>query len=219
MRIILLGPPGAGKGTQAQQLIQHFAIPQISTGDMLRAAVKAGTPLGLAAKQVMDAGGLVSDDLIIGLVKERILAADCQSGFLFDGFPRTIAQAEALNAADIAIDYVVEIVVSDEEIVSRMSGRRIHPASGRVYHVLHNPPKVADRDDLTGEPLVQRADDQEETVRKRLEVYHAQTSLLIGFYQQMAAQGHARVKAPQYRSLSGIGPMAEVSRQLLALLC
>ncbi len=224
MRIILLGPPGAGKGTQAQRLMQHYGIPQISTGDMLRAAVKAGTELGKIAKSVMDAGGLVSDDLIIALVKDRIAQDDCRNGFLFDGFPRTIPQAEALNVAGVGIDYVIEIKVDDEEIVSRMSGRRVHPASGRVYHILHNPPKVAGKDDETGEDLVQRADDEEATVRKRLQVYHEQTSLLVGFYQNMAAQGRAEIAAnnqplaPKYCSLSGVGAVAEITERMLALL-
>ncbi len=219
MRIILLGPPGAGKGTQAQVLMQHFNIPQISTGDMLRAAVKAGTALGLAAKKVMDAGGLVSDDIIIGLVKERIQAEDCRQGFLFDGFPRTIPQAEALIEAGVPIDYVVEIKVDDEEIVSRLSGRRVHAASGRVYHLQHNPPKQPGKDDLTGEDLVQRDDDQEDTVRRRLQIYHEQTARLVGFYQNMGASGAAgSAQAPRYRSLSGVGPVAAVTTQLLALL-
>ncbi len=219
MRIILLGPPGAGKGTQAQRLMQHYGIPQISTGDMLRAAVKAGTELGKAAKSVMDAGGLVSDDLIIALVKDRIQQDDCRKGFLFDGFPRTIPQAEAMNAAGVGIDYVIEIKVDDEEIVSRMSGRRVHPASGRVYHILHNPPKIQGKDDETGEDLVQRVDDEEATVRKRLKVYHDQTSLLVGFYQHMAQQGGSgTLAAPKYCSLSGVGAVSEITDRMLALL-
>ncbi|HNA21851.1 MAG TPA: adenylate kinase, partial [Agitococcus sp.] len=189
MRVILLGPPGAGKGTQAQVITQQFQIPQISTGDMLRAAVKAGTELGVAAKKIMDAGGLVSDEIIIGLVKERLTQPDCVNGCLFDGFPRTIPQAQALINAGIAIDHVVEITVPDQEIISRLSGRRVHPNSGRVYHIQHNPPKVDGKDDVTGEDLVQRDDDKEETIKKRLEVYHQQTAQLVGFYQQLAASG------------------------------
>ncbi|MEL0027105.1 MAG: adenylate kinase, partial [Perlucidibaca sp.] len=188
MRIILLGAPGAGKGTQAQIIMSRYGIPQISTGDMLRAAVKAGTELGVAAKKVMDAGGLVSDDIIIGLVKERIAQPDCATGFLFDGFPRTIPQAQAMIDAGVNIDHVVEIRVADEEIIARLSGRRVHPGSGRVYHVMHNPPKVDGKDDVTGEDLVQRPDDSEETVRKRLDIYHSQTQPLVGFYQQRAGQ-------------------------------
>ena len=191
MRLILLGAPGAGKGTQAAYIKERFNIPQISTGDMLRAAVKAGTPLGLAAKQVMDAGGLVSDDIIIGLVQERLKDRDCQAGYLFDGFPRTIPQAEAMRNSGVAIDFVLEIDVPSEEIITRMSGRRVHPASGRSYHLKFNPPKVADHDDLTGEPLIQRDDDREETVRKRLEVYQAQTRPLVDYYSAWAAQGGA----------------------------
>src|SRR6185295_8929631 len=182
MRLILLGPPGAGKGTQATFLTAHYGIPQISTGDMLRAAVKAGTPLGLAAKKVMDSGALVSDDIIIGLVEERLKEPDCAKGYLFDGFPRTIPQAEAMRKAGVAIDYVLEIDVPDEEIVQRMSGRRVHPASGRTYHVKFNPPKAQGKDDITGEALIQRDDDKEETVRKRLEVYQAQTRPLVEYY-------------------------------------
>ena len=185
MRLILLGAPGAGKGTQAQFITEKFGIPQISTGDMLRAAVKAQTELGIKAKAVMDSGGLVSDDIIIGLVKERIAQDDCGNGFLFDGFPRTIPQAEAMVDAGVTIDHVVEIAVADNEIVARLSGRRVHPGSGRIYHVQHNPPQREGVDDETGEPLVQRDDDQEDTVRKRLEIYHAQTSPLIDFYQNI----------------------------------
>src|SRR5256885_10622262 len=196
MKLILLGAPGAGKGTQATFICQKFGIPQISTGDMLRAAVKAGTPLGIAAKKVMDAGGLVSDDLIIGLVKERIAQPDCANGFLFDGFPRTIPQADALKTAGVKIDYVLEIDVPDEAIIERMSGRRVHVASGRTYHVKFNPPKVAGRDDVTGDELIQRDDDKEETVRKRLAVYHEQTEPLIAYYSDWAATGDP--SAPQY---------------------
>jgi adenylate kinase len=216
MNLILLGPPGAGKGTQAARLREKFAIPQISTGDMLRAAVKAGTPLGLAAKKVMDSGQLVSDDIIIGLVKERLKERDCAKGYLFDGFPRTIPQAEALKAAGVAIDYVLEIDVPDEAIIERMSGRRVHPASGRNYHVKYNPPKVEGRDDQTGEPLVQRDDDREATVQKRLEVYRAQTRPLVDYYGGWAASGDKR--APKYRKISGLGPVDEISRRAFAAL-
>ena len=203
MKLILLGPPGAGKGTQATFLTKHYGIPQISTGDMLRAAVKAATPLGLAAKKVMDSGALVSDDIIIGLVKERLKQPDCAKGYLFDGFPRTIPQADAMRDAGVAIDYVLEIDVPAEDIVLRMSGRRAHLASGRTYHIKFNPPKVADKDDVTGEPLVQRDDDREETVKKRLEVYQAQTRPLVDFYSRWAAAGSAG--APRYRKISGLG--------------
>ncbi len=216
MRVILLGAPGAGKGTQAQLIMEKFGIPQISTGDMLRAAVKAGTPLGLQAKGIMEAGGLVSDDLIIALVKERILQSDCNNGFLFDGFPRTIPQAEALLDAGVNIDHVIEIDVADEEIVARLSGRRVHEASGRVYHIVHNSPKVAGHDDITGEPLVQRLDDQEETVRKRLNVYHAQTKPLVGFYQSLAASGTKN--APKYTRIDGVGSVDSIRKQLLSVL-
>jgi adenylate kinase len=216
MRLILLGPPGAGKGTQATFIKERFGIPQISTGDMLRAAVKAGTPLGLAAKKVMDAGGLVSDDIIIGLVKDRLQASDCAHGYLFDGFPRTIPQADAMKAAGVGIDYVLEIDVPDEEIVTRMSGRRAHLASGRTYHVKFNPPRVEGKDDVTGEPLVQRDDDREETVRKRLEVYHAQTKALIEYYSKWAATGDAA--APKCRRLSGLGPVEEIRARAFAAL-
>jgi adenylate kinase len=205
MRLILLGAPGAGKGTQAQYVCEKYKIPQISTGDMLRAAVKAGTELGLKAKEVMDAGGLVSDDIIIGLVKERITENDCANGFLFDGFPRTIPQAEAMVDAGVDIDYVVEIAVDDEEIVSRLAGRRVHPGSGRIYHVMHNPPKEEGVDDVSGEPLVQREDDSEETVRKRLEIYHGQTSPLIQFYENMVGEN-----APAYCRVEGIGAVEEI---------
>jgi adenylate kinase len=216
MRIILLGPPGAGKGTQAGFIRDHFGIPQISTGDMLRAAVKAGTPLGLAAKKVMDAGQLVSDDIIVGLVKERLQQPDCTAGYLFDGFPRTIPQAEAMRSAGIAVDFVLEIDVPDADIVERMSGRRVHPGSGRTYHVRFNPPKVPDRDDVTGEPLVQRDDDKEEVVRKRLEVYHAQTSVLVDYYSRWAASGDPQ--APRYRKVSGVGSVEEIRRRVFAAL-
>lgn len=213
MRVILLGAPGAGKGTQAKFICEEFGIPQISTGDMLRAAVKAKTELGLQAQQVMDAGGLVSDEVIIGLVKDRIRQPDCASGFLFDGFPRTIVQAEAMVNAKVMIDHVVEIAVDDEEIVARLSGRRVHPGSGRVYHVLFNKPKVAGQDDETGEPLVQRDDDSEETVRKRLKVYHEQTSPLIDFYQHM--KGETR---PQFHRIKGVGGVEDIRRTLVAAL-
>lgn len=216
MRIILLGPPGAGKGTQAQVITQQFQIPQISTGDMLRAAVKAGTELGLAAKKIMDAGGLVSDDIIIGLVKERLTQPDCVNGCLFDGFPRTIPQAQALITAGVAIDYVVEIAVPDEEIVSRLSGRRVHPASGRVYHIAHNPPKVAGKDDVTGDDLVQRDDDKEDTIKKRLHVYHEQTEQLVGFYQQLAATGDTT--APRYAKIEGVGSVEAISAKVTSVL-
>ncbi len=216
MRIILLGPPGAGKGTQAQVITQQFQIPQISTGDMLRAAVKAGTELGLAAKKIMDAGGLVSDDIIIGLVKDRLTQPDCANGCLFDGFPRTIPQAEALLAAGVHIDHVVEITVPDAEIISRLSGRRVHPASGRVYHIQHNPPKVEGKDDVTGDDLVQRDDDKEETIRKRLEIYHEQTSRLVGFYQSLAASGNP--EAPRYACIEGVGSVDAISAKVTAVL-
>ena len=205
MRIILLGAPGAGKGTQAQFICEQFGVVQISTGDMLRAAVKAGTELGLQAKAVMDAGALVSDEIIIGLVQERIQAPDCARGFLFDGFPRTIPQAEALVNAGVAIDHVLEIAVADDEIVSRLSGRRVHPASGRIYHVIHNPPAREGCDDLTGEALVQRDDDREETVRKRLSVYHQQTAPLVGFYQSMTGPD-----APKYHRIDGVGDLEAI---------
>lgn len=203
MRVILLGPPGAGKGTQAAFIMQRYGIPQISTGDMLRAAVKAGTPLGLVAKKVMDAGQLVSDDIIVGLVKERLKEPGCAAGYLFDGFPRTIPQADALKTAGIQVDVVLEIDVPDADIIERMSGRRVHLASGRTYHVKFNPPKVADRDDATGEPLIQRDDDREDVVRRRLEVYHAQTSVLVDYFARWAASGDPA--APRYRKVSGVG--------------
>ena len=209
MRLILLGAPGAGKGTQANFICQKYGIPQISTGDMLRAAVKAGTPLGLEAKKVMDAGGLVSDELIINLVKDRIAQPDCAQGFLFDGFPRTIPQADAMKAAGVKLDYVLEIDVPFDAIIERMSGRRSHPASGRTYHVKFNPPKVEGIDDVTGEPLVQRADDQEETVKKRLEVYSAQTRPLVDYYGDWAKAEPAA--APKYRAISGTGSVDEIT--------
>lgn len=216
MRLILLGAPGAGKGTQATFICQKYAIPQISTGDMLRAAVKAGTPLGLQARQVMESGGLVSDDLIVNLVKERLAQADCVGGFLFDGFPRTLPQADAMKAAGVNLDYVLEIDVPFEAIVERMSGRRSHPASGRTYHVKFNPPKAAGLDDVTGEPLIQRADDQEETVKKRLEVYNAQTRPLVDYYGGWAHTGAS--DAPQYRAISGSGSVDEIKARVFAAL-
>jgi adenylate kinase len=216
MRLILLGAPGAGKGTQAAFICKRFAIPQISTGDMLRGAVKAGTPLGLAAKKVMDSGALVSDDIIIGLVKERIAQPDCANGFLFDGFPRTIVQADALKAAGVKLDYVLEIDVPDSAIVERMSGRRVHVASGRTYHDRFNPPKVAGVDDVTGEPLIQRVDDQEDTVKKRLAVYAAQTRPLVEYYQRWAALGDP--EAPAYRRIDGTGSVDEITARAQAAL-
>jgi adenylate kinase len=216
MKLILLGAPGAGKGTQATFICQKYGIPQISTGDMLRAAVKAGTALGLQAKAVMESGGLVSDDLIINLVKERIAQADCANGFLFDGFPRTIPQADAMRAAGVKLDYVLEIDVPFDAIIERMSGRRSHPPSGRTYHVRFNPPKVEGIDDLTGEPLVQREDDKEETVRKRLEVYSAQTRPLVDYYSQWAATDPAA--APRYRAISGTGSVEEITNRALTAL-
>ncbi len=208
MRLILLGAPGAGKGTQANFIKEKFNIPQISTGDMLRAAVKAGTPLGLAAKQVMDAGGLVSDDIIIGLVKDRLKQPDCANGYLFDGFPRTVPQADAMKDAGVAIDYVLEIDVPDSEIIDRMSGRRVHPGSGRTYHVKFNPPKVDGKDDVTGEDLIQRDDDTEQTVKKRLSVYHDQTEVLVGYYNKWAQSG--LLGAPQYRKIAGVGSVETI---------
>jgi adenylate kinase len=216
VRMILLGPPGAGKGTQATFLVRHFGIPQISTGDMLRAAAKAGTALGLAAKKVIDTGALVSDEIIIGLVKERLQRPDCTRGYLFDGFPRTIPQAEAMREAGVAIDYVLEIDVPAEDIIERMSGRRAHLASGRTYHVKFNPPQVADRDDVTGEALVQRDDDREETVRKRLAVYREQTRPLVDFYRGWMSSGAAG--APRYRKISGSGSLEQVSARAIEAL-
>jgi adenylate kinase len=216
MRLILLGAPGAGKGTQANFIKEKYNIPQISTGDMLRAAIKAGTEMGLAAKRVMDAGQLVSDDIIIGLVKERLKESDCANGYLFDGFPRTIAQADAMKDSGVTIDYVLEIDVPDELIVERMSGRRTHPASGRVYHVKFNPPKQEGVDDLTGEALVQRDDDQAETVKKRLAVYHSQTEVLLDYYNKWAQSGLPG--APKYRKISGVGPVEQVRDAAFAAL-
>ena len=216
MRLILLGPPGAGKGTQANFIKEKFGIPQISTGDMLRAAVKAGTPLGLEAKKVMDAGGLVSDDIIIGLVKDRLQQDDCKAGYMFDGFPRTIPQADAMKAAGVKLDYVLEIDVPFDAIIERMSGRRSHPASGRTYHVKYNPPKVEGKDDVTGEDLVQRDDDKEETVKKRLDVYHSQTKPLVEYYSKWAASGDA--KAPKVRKISGLGAVDAITANAFAAL-
>lgn len=216
MRIILLGPPGAGKGTQAAFIKEHWRIPQISTGDMLRAAVKAGTPLGIEAKSVMDAGQLVSDNLIINLVKERLAENDCANGYLFDGFPRTIPQADALKDAQVAVDFVLEIDVPAEEIIKRISGRRVHEASGRVYHVEYHPPKVEGKDDETGEALIQRDDDKEETVRKRLDVYQAQTRPLVDYYGNWANSGD--VAAPKYRKISGVGSLEEIRARILDVL-
>ena len=211
MRIILLGSPGSGKGTQAQFMTEKFGIPQISTGDMLRAAVKAGTPLGLEAKKVMDAGGLVSDDIILGLIKERIVEEDCAKGFLLDGFPRTIAQAEGLIEMQVEIDHVIEIAVDDSEIIQRMAGRRVHLASGRTYHIEFNKPKVDGLDDLTGEALVQRDDDKEDTVKKRLDVYHEQTKPLVDFYS-------ADKQAVKFSSIAGVGDVSEITRKMFAIL-
>jgi len=216
MKLILLGGPGAGKGTQAAFICEKYGIPQISTGDMLRAAVKAGTPMGVAAKKVMDAGGLVSDDIILGLIAERLKQPDCAKGFLFDGFPRTIPQAEALRTQGVELDYVLEIDVSDEEIIRRMSGRRVHPGSGRTYHVVFNPPKVEGKDDVTGEPLIQRDDDKEETVRKRLSVYHSQTKPLIEYYSKWS---DTRAKgAPKHRKVSGIGSLDAIKSAVFSAL-
>lgn len=216
MKLILIGPPGAGKGTQANFIITKYGIPQISTGDMLRAAIKAGSPLGVAAKKVMDQGALVSDDIIIGLVKERLKQPDCQRGYLFDGFPRTIPQAEALRAAGVPLDFVLEIDVPDEEIVARMSGRWVHLSSGRTYHVKFNPPKVPGKDDATGEALTQREDDKEETVRKRLQVYHSQTEPLVEYYGKWAGQGDAL--APKYKKISGTGGVEEIRERAFSAL-
>jgi adenylate kinase len=220
MRLILLGAPGAGKGTQAQFICEKFAIPQISTGDMLRAAVKAGTELGITAKKIMDSGGLVSDDIIIGLVKDRLTQPDCNKGYLFDGFPRTIPQAQAMKDAGVLIDYVLEIDVPFDAIIDRMSGRRVHPASGRTYHIKFNPPKVASKDDLTGEDLIQRDDDKEETVRKRLQVYDAQTRPLVDYYSSWAAQANSadKVKAPAYFKVSGTGKVDDITASIFAVL-
>ncbi len=216
MRLILLGGPGAGKGTQANYIKEKYGIPQISTGDMLRAHVKAGTELGVKAKAIMDAGGLVSDDIIIGMVKDRLAQDDCKNGYLFDGFPRTIPQAEAMKAAGVPIDYVVEIDVADAEIIKRMSGRRVHVASGRTYHVVFNPPKVAGKDDVTGEDLIQRDDDKEETVKKRLDVYHAQTEPLVKYYSDWAATGDS--KAPKYVRIPGVGKVEQIRDAIFAAL-
>lgn len=216
MRLILLGGPGAGKGTQATFITEKFGIPQISTGDMLRAAVKAGTPLGLEAKKVMDAGELISDEIITGLVKERVQDADCENGYLLDGFPRTIPQADAMREFGIDVDYVVEISVSDDEIIKRMSGRRAHLASGRTYHVVYNPPKQEGIDDVTGEPLVQREDDKEETVKKRLDVYHGQTEPLIEYYRDFAESGEAN--APNYIKIEGVGSVEDIRNNILSAL-
>jgi adenylate kinase len=216
MRLILLGAPGAGKGTQANFIKEKFNIPQISTGDMLRAAIKAGTDLGMAAKKVMDAGGLVSDDIMIGLVKDRLKEPDCANGYLFDGFPRTIAQADAMKDGGINVDYVLEIDVPDESIVERMSGRRSHPGSGRVYHIKFNPPKVDNLDDVTGEPLIQRDDDKAETVMKRLAVYHNQTEVLLGYYNKWSQSGLPG--APKYRRISGVGPVEQIRDAAFAAL-
>ena len=211
MRIILLGSPGSSKGTQAQFITEKFAIPQISTGDMLRAAVREGTPLGIEAKKVMDAGGLVSDDIILGLIKERIAQTDCKNGYLLDGFPRTIAQAEGLATMGVELDYVIEIAVDDEEIIKRMSGRRVHLDSGRTYHVVFNPPKQEGLDDATGEALIQRDDDKEETVRKRLSVYHEQTKPLVGFYS-------ADNQSSKFASIAGVGSVSDITAKVLAVL-
>ncbi|HVN35630.1 MAG TPA: adenylate kinase [Casimicrobiaceae bacterium] len=216
MRLILLGPPGAGKGTQAGFITQDYGIPQVSTGDMLRAAIAAKTPVGLAAKAVMDSGGLVSDDIIIALVKDRLKAPDCAKGYLFDGFPRTIPQADAMRDAGVALDYVEEIDVPDAAIIERMSGRRVHVASGRTYHLAYNPPKAPGKDDVTGEDLIQRPDDREETVRKRLEVYRAQTKPLVAYYERWAASGDPR--APKYRKIDGMGGVDAVRAACLAAL-
>ena len=220
MRLILLGAPGAGKGTQAQFICEKFAIPQISTGDMLRAAVKAGTELGVAAKKIMDAGGLVSDDIIIGLVKDRLTQPDCSKGYLFDGFPRTIPQAQAMKDAGVPIDYVLEIDVPFNAIIDRMSGRRVHPASGRTYHIKFNPPKVIGKDDVTGDALIQRDDDKEETVRKRLQVYDDQTRPLVDYYSSWAAQASStdKVKAPAYRKVSGTGNVDDITASIFVAL-
>ena len=211
MRIILLGSPGSGKGTQAQFITEKYAIPQISTGDMLRAAVRAGTELGIAARKIMDEGGLVSDDIILGLIKERIAEADCTNGFLLDGFPRTIAQAEGLQDMGVKIDNVIEIVVADDEIIKRMSGRRVHLESGRTYHIEFNPPKIVGKDDVSGESLIQRDDDTEQTVKKRLDIYHQQTKPLVGFYQSQAEQGEVK-----FSSIAGVGDVSEITAKVFS---
>ena len=216
MRLILLGAPGAGKGTQAAHITEKYGVPQISTGDMLRAAVKAGTPMGLEAKKFMDAGALVPDEVIIGLVKERIKQPDAAKGFLFDGFPRTIPQADAMKAASVNLDYVIEVDVDDAEIIKRLSGRRVHVGSGRTYHVVFNPPKVAGRDDVTGEDLIQREDDKEATIRKRLEVYHSQTKPLVAYYSKWAANGTPG--APKYAKVAGVGSMESIRDRIFAAL-
>lgn len=216
MRLILLGPPGAGKGTQSTFISERFAIPQISTGDMLRGAIKLGTPLGLSVKRAMDAGQLVDDDVIVALVKERLKAPDCANGYLFDGFPRTIPQAEAMKLGSVPLDYVLEIDVPDKAIIERMAGRRVHPPSGRTYHVKFNPPKVPGKDDVTGEDLVQRLDDLEETVRRRLEIYHDQTSQLVAYYDKWAASGDP--KAPRHRTISGMGSVEEIRNRVFEAL-
>ena len=216
MRLILLGAPGAGKGTQANFIKEKYNIPQISTGDMLRAAIKAGTELGMAAKKVMDAGGLVSDDIIIGLVQERLKQPDCANGYLFDGFPRTVAQADSMKDSGVVVDYVLEIDVPDDSIIERMDGRRVHPGSGRVYHVKFNPPKVEGKDDVTGEDLVQRDDDKAETVKKRLDVYHNQTEVLLGYYNTWAQSGEPG--APKYRRIAGVGPVEQIRDSAFAAL-
>ncbi|WP_106477504.1 adenylate kinase [Phytohalomonas tamaricis] len=216
MRLILLGAPGAGKGTQAQFICEHFSIPQISTGDMLRAAVKEGSELGLKVKEIMTSGQLVSDDIIIALIKERITQPDCANGFLFDGFPRTIPQADALKDANIKLDHVVEIAVADQEIIKRLSGRRVHPDSGRIYHVEYNPPRQEGKDDVTGEPLIQRDDDKESTVRNRLSVYHEQTAPLVEYYQQWAKDEPAQ--APQYHRIEGVGSVTDIQAKLMSAL-
>jgi adenylate kinase len=216
MRLILLGPPGAGKGTQAAFICERYSIPQISTGDILRAAIRAGTPLGAEAKKVMDAGKLVSDEIILGLITERLKQADCAQGFLFDGFPRTIPQAAAMRDQGVDLDYVLEIDVADAEIIARMSGRRVHPASGRTYHLKFNPPKIAGKDDVTGEDLIQRVDDKEETVKQRLSVYHEQTKPLVDFYSKWAATGDPR--APKCRKVSGVGSLDSIRAAMFAAL-
>ncbi|HAZ7573126.1 adenylate kinase [Legionella sp. PATHC032] len=216
MRLMLLGGPGAGKGTQASLLINRYKIPQISTGDMLRAAIAKGTPLGLSAKKIMESGGLVSDDIIIGLVKERLKNSDCDRGFLFDGFPRTLVQAEALKDAGIHLDHVIEIAVDDEEIIERISGRRIHQPSGRVYHVVNQPPKNPGVDDITGEPLIQRDDDKEETIRKRLQVYHNQTAPLVQYYKELAESGSK--EAPKFHTISGTGTVEQIFDNIVTIL-